>query len=157
MRAVVIDDSPTMRAMIKASLSKLGWTIVGEGENGVEGLEMARSLRPDLMTLDIIMPEMDGIECYRHLRQLESPPKVLLVSVLAAEPRVIQAYEQEIVTSHFLKKPYTDKEFKDKIEHVMATGAMPFPVLKSLEEAPPPTDTPSAPVAGPQTPPIPLN
>lgn len=154
MRALVIDDSPTMRSMIKSHLTRLGWTIAGEGENGVEALELARSLNPDLMTLDIIMPEMDGIECYRHLRQLEHPPRVLLISVLAAEARIIQAYEAEIVSSHFLKKPFTEKELKEKIDLVMATGALPYPVVKEIPDG---GEKPPAPAAAPQTPPVPLN
>ncbi len=135
MRAIIVDDSPSMRAQIKAQLTKLGYSVVGEGENGVEALELIRTLKPDLMTLDIIMPEMDGIECYRHARQLEVPPRTLIVSVLAAEPRIIAAYETEIYPSHFLKKPFSDKDFKDKVELVMSTGAMPYPQVREIGEA----------------------
>ncbi len=135
MRAIIVDDSPSMRAQIKAQLTKLGYSVVGEGENGVEALELIRTLKPDLMTLDIIMPEMDGIECYRHARQLEVPPRTLIVSVLAAEPRIIAAYDTEIYPSHFLKKPFSDKDFKDKVELVMSTGAMPYPQVREIGEA----------------------
>src|SRR6478736_5423474 len=96
MRAIIVDDSPRVRADLKQMLNRLGWTVVGEGENGIEALELARNLQPDFITLDIIMPEMDGIECYRHLRQLANPPRCVLISVLAAEPRVLTAYEGEI-------------------------------------------------------------
>lgn len=155
MRALVVDDSPGMRTMIKGHLSRLGWTVVGEAENGVEALEMVRSLNPDLMTLDIIMPEMDGIECYRQIRQLASPPRTLIISVLAAEPRIISAYEAEIVSTHFLKKPFSEKELKDKIEHVMANAAMPIPVIRNLGESA--NDVPPPPAPGPTVPPLPNN
>ncbi len=148
MRAIVIDDSPTMRSMIRAHLSKLGWSVVGEGENGVEALDLIRTLQPDLVTLDIIMPEMDGIECYRHLRQLEQPPRCLLLSVLAGEPRIVAAYESEILASHFLKKPFTEKDLKEKIELLMAASPLPYPIPLEVSDgshaekgAPPPPVT----------------
>lgn len=153
MRAIVIDDSPTMRTMIKNHLNKLGWTVVGEGENGVEALELVRTLKPDLMTLDIIMPEMDGIECYRHARQLEDRPHTLIVSVLAGEPRIITAYESEIFASHFLKKPFSEKEFREKIELVMNTDPMPFPILHEIGDG----RGAEVPPAPPVIPPLPLD
>ena len=157
MRAIVIDDSPTMRTMIKSHLSRLGLTVVGEGENGVEGLELIRTLKPDFMTLDIIMPEMDGIECYRHARQLETPPRTLIISVLAGEPRIIAAYEGEIYSTHFLKKPFSEKELKEKFDLIMSTGAMPYPVVRDSgegrEASPPAAVEPSQP----PTPPLPLS
>lgn len=135
MRAVIIDDSSQMRTELRQLLTRLGWQIVGEGENGMEALELVRTVRPDLMTLDIIMPEMDGIECYRHLRQMENPPRCLLISVLASEPRVLSAYETEIYPSHFMKKPVTERELKDKIEQVMKLPPLPLPPKPELGDA----------------------
>ncbi|MBC7531242.1 MAG: response regulator [Oligoflexus sp.] len=157
MRAIVIDDSPTMRAMIKNHLNKLGWTVVGEGENGVEALELVRTLRPDFMTLDIIMPEMDGIECYRHVRQLEQPPRCLIISVLASEPRVIAAYEGEIFSTHFLKKPYSEKELKERIDLVLSTDPMPFPILHEIGDGSTPKAEEAIPASMPELPPLPLD
>ncbi len=157
MRAIVIDDSPTMRTMIKGHLTKLGWSVVGEGENGVEALELVRTLRPDFMTLDIIMPEMDGIECYRHVRQLETPPRCLIISVLASEPRIIAAYENEIFSTHFLKKPYSEKELKERIELVMAIDPMPFPILKEVGDGSTSKAEEAIPASKPELPPLPLN
>lgn len=137
MRAVIVDDSPRMRAELKQLLSRLGWQIVGEGENGMEALELVRTLRPDLMTLDVIMPEMDGIECYRHMRQMENPPRCLMITVLASEPRVLSAYEGEIYPEHFMKKPVTEKELKDKIEMIMRLPPLPIPPRPELPESAP--------------------
>lgn len=134
MRAVVVDDSVKVRSDLRQMLSKLGWTVVGEGRNGIEGLELVKELRPDLVTLDIIMPEMDGIECYRNLRKLSSPPRCLIISVLAVEPRVMAAYEREILPSHFLKKPVHEKELKDRLEELMAMPPLPMPVLPEASD-----------------------
>lgn len=127
MRAVIIDDSSRIRSELRQSLTRLGWTVVGEGSNGIEALELAEKHKPDLMTLDIIMPEMDGIECYRNLRKLKQPPRCLIISVLAIEPRVMAAYEREILPSHFLKKPVQDKELRDRIEALMSLPPLPLP------------------------------
>lgn len=127
MRAVIIDDSPRIRAELRQTLTRLGWTVVAEGSNGIEALELAEEHKPDLMTLDIIMPEMDGIECYRNLRKMRQPPRCLIISVLAIEPRVMAAYEREILPAHFLKKPVQEKELRDRIEALMSLPALPLP------------------------------
>ena len=103
---------------------------MGEGETGIEALDLVKQHRPDLVTLDIIMPEMDGIECYRKMRLLGGQTRCLLVSVLASEPRVVQAYEHEIFPSHFLKKPVNEKEFKERVEDLFKQDPLPVPTRK---------------------------
>ena len=137
MRAIIIDDSPRIRSELRQTLSRLGWTVVAEGANGIEALELAEQHKPDLMTLDIIMPEMDGIECYRNLRRLEQPPRCLIISVLAIEPRVMAAYEREILPSHFLKKPVQEKELRDRLEMLMSMPALPLPPQIDALDGPP--------------------
>ncbi|WP_141736589.1 response regulator [Oligoflexus tunisiensis] len=132
MRALIVDDSPKVRSELRHLLGRLGWNIVGEAVNGVEALELVAELRPDLITLDIIMPEMDGIECYRELRKLSQPPRCLLISVLATEPRVVAAYGHEILSSHFLKKPVLEKDLRAKLEEVMAMPPLPYPPPSEL-------------------------
>lgn len=134
MRAVIVDDSLRIRSDLRQILSRLGWTVVGEGSNGIEGLELVKELKPDLVTLDIIMPEMDGIECYRNLRKLQNPPRCLIISVLAIEPRVMAAYEREILASHFLKKPVHEKELRERLEMLMSMPPLPMPVLADSAE-----------------------
>ena len=132
MRVLIVDDSAKVRNELRQLLGRLGWDIVGEACNGVEALTLVKEMIPDLVTLDIIMPEMDGIECYRELRRLSQPPRCLLISVLAAEEKVIQAYAQEILPSHFLKKPVHEKELQEKLEEVMAMSPLPYPPPSAL-------------------------
>ncbi len=132
MRALIVDDSPKVRSELRQLLTRLGWDVVGEAADGVEALDLTQELKPDLVTLDIIMPEMDGIECYRELRKLAQPPRCLLISVLAAELRVVAAYANEIYPSHFLKKPVQEKDLKERLEEVMAMPPMPFPPPSEL-------------------------
>lgn len=136
MRALIVDDSPRVRSELRQLLGRLGWNIVGEAVNGVEALQMAEELKPDLVTLDIIMPEMDGIECYRELRKLSQPPRCLLISVLAAESRVVAAYAHEILSSHFLKKPVQEKDLRERLEEVMSMSPLPYPPPSELPGGP---------------------
>jgi two-component system chemotaxis response regulator CheY len=98
------------------------------------------SLQPDLLTLDVIMPEMDGIECYRKLRTMNLKTRCILISVLAAEPRVIEAFQTEIYATHFLKKPISEKDFRDRVDGVFNLRPFPLPavtVATDSEQLPP--------------------
>lgn len=90
---LIVDDSKLVRLTIKSILAQAdGIDVVGEAENGREGVDMARELNPDIVTLDIEMPIMNGIECLRRLRIL-SPAKVVVLSSLThpASPKAVEA------------------------------------------------------------------
>ena len=92
-RILLVDDSRLVRLTIRTVLQRAGgFEIVGEAENGREGVDMAKELNPDVVTLDIEMPVMNGIECLRRLRVL-SPAKVVVLSSLThpASPRAVEA------------------------------------------------------------------
>ena len=124
---LVVDDSENMRLDLKTRYEELGHNVIGEAANGLEALELVESKNPDLVSLDIIMPEMDGIECYRLLKKLESPPRCLLVSALSDEPRVIEAYSSEISGEHYVSKNCTNDELSEKIRIVMEVEALSEP------------------------------
>lgn len=92
-KILIVDDSRLVRTTIKSILRRAGdMEVVGEAENGREGVDMARELAPDVVTLDIEMPVMDGIECLRRLKIL-SPAKVVVLSSLThpASPKAVEA------------------------------------------------------------------
>lgn len=92
-KVLIVDDSKLVRLTIKNILARAeGFEVVGEAENGREGVDMARELSPDVVTLDIEMPIMDGIECLRRLKVL-SPAKVIVLSSLThpASPKAVEA------------------------------------------------------------------
>ncbi len=92
-KVLIVDDSKLVRLTIKNILARAeGFEVVGEAENGREGVDMARELSPDVVTLDIEMPVMDGIECLRRLKIL-SPAKVIVLSSLThpASPKAVEA------------------------------------------------------------------
>lgn len=92
-KILIVDDSRLVRLTIRNILRRAeGFEVVGEAENGREGVDMARELNPDVVTLDIEMPVMNGIECLRRLRIL-SPAKVIVLSSLThpASPKAVEA------------------------------------------------------------------
>lgn len=90
---LIVDDSRLVRLTIRTILERAeGIQVIGEAENGREGIDMAKELGPDVVTLDIEMPVMNGIECLRRLRIL-SPAKVIVLSSLThpASPKAVEA------------------------------------------------------------------
>ncbi|SME89909.1 response regulator transcription factor [Pseudobacteriovorax antillogorgiicola] len=124
---LVVDDSQILRQDLRNRFESLGHRVVGEAENGLEALDLIKELSPDLVSLDIIMPEMDGLECYRIMRSLSYPPRCLIVSALADEPRVIETYEKEIEPNHYASKTCSLDELAEKLSHVMAMPPLPIP------------------------------
>ncbi|MFW7378175.1 MAG: response regulator [Oligoflexus sp.] len=135
LRVLIVDDSQGVREQLRTLYRELGHRVVGECGNGLKAIELVRELSPDLVSLDIIMPEMDGIEAYRILRHLENPPRCLIVSALGSEPRVLAAYEREILPTHYCAKPVTRELLSEKIAAVMADTPMPLPALLDNDAA----------------------
>jgi two-component system, chemotaxis family, chemotaxis protein CheY len=101
---LIVDDALFMRMMIKDILSKDGFEIVGEAENGVEAVKKYAELHPDLVTMDIVMPEMDGIEAVRNIIKIDPAAKVLMCSAMGQQPLVVEALEAG--AKDFIIKPF---------------------------------------------------
>lgn len=101
---LIVDDALFMRMMIKDILSKDGFEIVGEAENGIEAVKKYAELRPDLVTMDIVMPEMDGIEAVRNIIKLDPEATVLMCSAMGQQPLVVEALEAG--AKDFIIKPF---------------------------------------------------
>ena len=81
MRILVVDDEPLARRRLSSQVHDLGiGEVVGEADNGTKALEMVAACRPDVVLLDVRMPEMDGLEAARHMRRLPSPPAVVFTT-----------------------------------------------------------------------------
>jgi two-component system chemotaxis response regulator CheY len=101
---LVVDDALFMRMMIKDILSRDGFLVVGEAENGVEAVEKYADLKPDLVTMDIVMPEMDGIEAVRNIIKMDPGARVLMCSAMGQQPLVVEALEAG--ARDFIIKPF---------------------------------------------------
>ena len=104
LKVLIVDDAIFMRKMISDILVENGMEIVGEADTGAKAVEKFMELRPDLVTMDIIMPEMNGIDAVRKIVEFDSQAKVVMCSALGQ-----QALVQEAITAgakDFLIKPF---------------------------------------------------
>ncbi|NLU49753.1 MAG: response regulator [Syntrophomonadaceae bacterium] len=101
---LVVDDAAFMRMMIKDILTKNGYTVVAEAENGLMAIEKFREFKPDLVTMDITMPEMDGITAVKEIKKMEPDAKIIMCSAMGQQAMVIDAIQAG--ARDFVVKPF---------------------------------------------------
>jgi two-component system chemotaxis response regulator CheY len=105
LRMMIVDDSNVMRRRIERSQQNDRLEVVGTAVNGLDAVTKFKQLLPDVMTLDLTMPEMDGIECVEHVLKIKSDVLILVVSALADKATAVEAIEKG--ANGFLCKPFT--------------------------------------------------
>ena len=103
-RILIVDDEAFMRMMIRDILVKNGYEIAGEASDGVQAIEKFKELRPDLVTMDITMPEMDGIQALKEIRKIDPNAKVIMCSAMGQQAMVIDAIQAG--AKDFIVKPF---------------------------------------------------
>ncbi|ADG82381.1 response regulator receiver protein [Thermincola ferriacetica] len=103
-RILIVDDAAFMRMMIRDILSKNGYEIVGEAENGQVAVEKYQELKPDLVTMDITMPEMDGITAVKEIKKIDPNANIIMCSAMGQQPMVIDAIQAG--ARDFIVKPF---------------------------------------------------
>lgn len=103
-KILIVDDAAFMRMMIKDILEKNGYEVVGEAQDGAEAVEKFQELRPDLVTMDITMPEMDGITALKKIREIDPDAKVIMCSAMGQQAMVIDAIQAG--AKDFIVKPF---------------------------------------------------
>jgi two-component system, chemotaxis family, chemotaxis protein CheY len=103
-RVLVVDDAAFMRKMVSDALVKGGHEVIGEAGNGVEAVAQFQALRPDLMTLDITMPEKDGLAALADVMAADPSAKVVMCSALGQESKVLEAIK--LGAKDFVVKPF---------------------------------------------------
>jgi len=116
-RVLIVDDALFMRKLIREALTPYGFNIVGEAENGEQGVNMYKELNPDLVTLDIVMPEMDGIQALTALKKWNNQAKVIMITALEQRDLMLQAVRLGV--SDFIVKPFTDDRVLSAIEKAL--------------------------------------
>lgn len=117
-RVLIVDDAAFMRMMIRNILTKSGYDVVGEAENGAAAVALYQELRPDVVTMDITMPEMDGIEGVRRIRQIDPNANIIMVSAMGQQAMVMEAIQAG--AKDFIVKPFQQERILQAIERVLA-------------------------------------
>ena len=105
---VVVDDSSYQRKTISDLLTNAGFDVIGEAKNGQDAIDVVMDEKPDLVTMDNIMPQMNGVEAAEAIKKEGGRSKILMVSSVAQEKAVEEALNRGV--DKFLKKPFTDDE-----------------------------------------------
>ncbi len=113
---LVIDDSPFVFKAVTKALQDSEWTVVGNALNGQLGLDKYKELRPDVVTLDVTMPVMDGLETARNLMRMNPNAKIVMLSAMGDETLHNEA--RQIGIKHFLTKPFKPDTLKATLTEV---------------------------------------
>jgi two-component system, chemotaxis family, chemotaxis protein CheY len=117
-RILVVDDAVFMRKMVKDALSAAGHEIVGEAANGLEAVARFQELQPDLTTLDITMPEKDGLAALADIVGSDPSARVVMCSALGQETKVVQALK--LGAKDFVVKPFQADRVVDAVGKALA-------------------------------------
>lgn len=119
MKLLIVDDSTLIRKAIQKYAGQFGLEVVGQARDGKEALELFESKDPDLVTMDITMPEMDGITCLEQMLIRKNSTKILIVTALSSKEKPLEALQKG--ARGFLNKPFTESELIEALESVMGT------------------------------------
>ncbi|MBX6366229.1 MAG: response regulator [Gemmatimonadetes bacterium] len=114
---LICDDAIFMRTMLKDILTQAGLEVVGEARTGSEAVERYRELRPDLVTMDIIMPDMGGIEAVREIIKESPGAKILMCSAMGQQALVIEAIQAG--ARDFVVKPFQPSRVLEAVQRVL--------------------------------------
>ncbi|SER55674.1 response regulator [Lachnobacterium bovis] len=114
---LICDDAAFMRMMIKDILSKNGYTIVGEAENGAKAVEKYEETKPDLVLMDITMPEMDGIQALKKIRETNPDACIIMCSAMGQQAMVIEAIQSG--AKDFIVKPFQPERVLEAVKKVI--------------------------------------
>ncbi len=116
-RAIIVDDSKFMRNIIRETLESGGHEVIAEADNGIDGLEMYKLLKPDFITMDITMMGKDGLETIADIH--DSDPEARIIIISAMSEKTLKIAEKNIKAQAFLTKPFEKKQLLDIIDKIL--------------------------------------
>lgn len=117
-RLLIADDAAIIREMIKDAAQKAGWEVVAQANNGQAAIEMFQEFRPDVCTLDLVMPEYDGMHALRGIKAIDPDAKVVVVSAL--EQKSVLKDTFSMGASDFIVKPFQQSALINTLEQLVA-------------------------------------
>lgn len=114
---LIVDDAAFMRMMIKDVLTKNGFEVVGEAENGAKAVDTYKELDPELVIMDITMPEMDGIQAVKEVKKLNPEAKIIMCSAMGQQAMVIEAIQAG--AKDFIVKPFQADRVVEAVSKVL--------------------------------------
>ena len=114
---LVCDDAAFMRMMIKEILTKNGYNVAGEAENGLKAVEKYNELKPDLVLMDITMPEMDGIQALKKIKETDPAATVIMCSAMGQQAMVIESIQAG--AKDFIVKPFQADRVLDAVKKIV--------------------------------------
>jgi len=117
MKMLIVDDSTVMQRKIQRSITLEQITDFLTASNGLEAVEIFKQELPELVTMDLTMPEMDGVECVKHLVEIKSDVLILVISSLSDKATTIQAMKNG--AKGFLTKPFDDEQINNALEELL--------------------------------------
>ncbi len=121
MRVLIVDDSTVMRRAIEKYLDDLSVTVVGQAGDGAAALDLYQREKPDLVTMDITMPHMDGLVCLEEMRKLDPSARVIIITALADQATALLALKKG--ASSFVNKPFTREDIRAAFQEAMEQSA----------------------------------
>ena len=114
-RVLIVDDSRTSRRLLKDILEKAGYEVVGEAINGQEGFDLFVKLSPDIVTMDITMPQVDGLESLKLIRKQNPDAKVIMITAAGQKEKMMEAVK--LGAAEFITKPFLEESVLSAIRH----------------------------------------
>ena len=114
---LICDDAAFMRVMIKDILTKNGYDVVGEAENGLMAVEKFNETKPDLVMMDITMPEMDGIQALKKIKETDAGPNIIMCSAMGQQAMVIESIQSG--AKDFIVKPFQADRVLEAVKKVI--------------------------------------
>lgn len=115
-RVLIVDDAAFMRMLLKDIITKAGYEVVGEAANGVEAVEKFKELKPDVVTMDITMPEMNGIDAIKKIREFAPDAKIIVCSAMGQQAMVVEAIQAG--AKDFIVKPFQHSRVIEALQKV---------------------------------------
>ena len=116
-KVLVVDDAAFMRMILKTILNDNGHEVVGEAENGIEGVEKYKELHPDVITMDITMADMDGITAVKEIKKIDPAAKIIICSAMGQQTMILEAMKAG--AADFIVKPFQDERVLEALNRIL--------------------------------------